>query len=173
MFKAFRTSCVLTLCCFSFVACANMPGATGQAGVCRVFGTQKQLIGAVAGGATGAAVGQAVGRNTTSTLIGAASGVLLGGLVGTMLDQRDCEIAQAALRQQAETAPTNSRVANWKNTQTNNSGFFQIAPPYRNPKTGQICRQFKSTIKKGGGSVSESTEPGVTCRTPEGDWVVQ
>jgi surface antigen len=171
--KDFRTSCLLTLFCFSLVACASGTGTTNQAGGCRVFGTQKQIVGAVAGGAAGALIGQAIGNNTASTLIGAAGGALLGGLFGTMLDQRDCEIAQAALVQQAETAKANVPVANWENEQTNNSGFFQMAPPYKNSKTGQICRQFKSTVKMGDGSVSESTQPGMTCRTPEGDWVVQ
>jgi surface antigen len=168
--------CVVALVAPMLAGCAP-PGSGPQAAAdatCRVFGGQNQVVGAAAGTLLGAALGAALGGGKGAA-IGAGSGLVAGGLFGSAIDHRDCEIAQAALRQSlaesmASNANTNSQVT-WRDPATNNSGLFNVQPAHTDPQSGRICRAYNSTITKSDGTTSQGT--GTTCRDANGDWQVQ
>ncbi len=145
----------------------NSPSAQMEAS-CRVFGSKNQVGGAVLGTLLGAGLGALAG-GSKGAMIGAGAGLVGGGLIGTAMDHRDCEIAQAALKQSLMN-PNSPSTVPWTSP-TNNSGLFNLQAPKTNPKTGQICREYTSTVNKSDGTSEQGT--GVTCRNSNGDWDIQ
>lgn len=136
----------------------------GQYGQKQGFGT---LIGAGLGGLVGSKIGGGRGQ-----LAAVAAGALLGGLmgneIGASLDRADMAYqsrAQGAALNGADWAP----VA-WSNPDSGNYGEVTPTRTLRNGRTGQVCREYRTTVTIGG-RVEEGY--GTACRDGAGDWRIQ
>ena len=127
----------------------------------------KALIGVVGGGAAGAGLGAVLSHNKgQGALIGGLAGALVGGVVGSSMDQRDCQQAQAALRQ-AAIAQTGQQVT-WVDPPTGNHGTFTPVNDPAPNANGQMCRQYKRDMVIGGRQTGGDV--GVVCQSPNGDY---
>ncbi len=172
--KKWVSLAILAVGCNLLVGCANRQYATPEEAVhnaCSSFGPKALsgvLIGGLAGAAGGAAIGAGAGGGQNAAygaLAGLAAGLIVGAIVGNMTDKRDCEQAQAAL-QRLTTAPVGTRVA-WNSA----SGSYGAFTPVTDAKTvnDRLCREVRADyyIKN---HQAVTGEPGLICRTPEGDW---
>lgn len=165
------SSCILLL-----NGCANHPGDAGAnaAASCRVFGSQKQTTGAILGALVGGGLAAvASGGKAAPTAIFGLLGLLAGGAIGKGMDNRDCEIAQAALKANLSSAVPSPQVQ-WSNPQTNTAGLFNVETPYTDGPSGRICRHYSSLVRvqRADGSVASAEGEGTTCRDPDGDWKI-
>src|SRR5512137_2410498 len=85
----------------------------------------KTTIGAVGGGTLGGLIAAAAGGNPAAIAASVVGGILVGGLVGNLLDERDKRLAAAAEQKALETAPTGVPVT-WQNPDTGHSGTVVI-----------------------------------------------
>jgi surface antigen len=138
---------------------------------CSAFGPKAlsgTLIGGVAGAAGGAAIGAAAGGGREAAigaLAGLTVGLIAGAIAGSTADKKDCQQAQIAL-QQMNTAATGSRIS-WNSA----SGSYGAFTPVNEPTkiNGHVCREIRSDyyLKNHQPVLGE---PGMVCRTAEGDW---
>jgi hypothetical protein len=96
------------------------------------------------GGGLGALLGQAIGHNTQGTLIGLASGAVLGALVGNAQDQ-----SYSAARSAADTG---KRVVYYDD----HGGAVEAAPMGMNQSTN--CRKVQKKVWSNGQVVSDTIE---------------
>jgi len=155
-------------------SCANRQYATPEEAAehaCSALGPKAlsgALVGGLAGAAGGAAIGAAAGGGRNAgygALAGLVTGLLVGAIAGHTADHRDCEAAQAAI-QQAGMASVGTRIA-WNSA----SGSYGSIMPVSEAQTvnGRVCREIRSDyyIKNHEPVVGE---PGLVCRTSNGDW---
>jgi surface antigen len=115
-------------------------------GCATVQSNPKTTIGAVGGGALGGLIAGAAGGNPATIAASTIGGILLGGVVGNLLDQRDKRLADEAAQKALETAPTGRSVA-WRNPDNEHSGTVTPVRTYQ-------------------------TAGGTYCREPDGSWRV-
>lgn len=141
---------------FSLAACANSD-----------YG-QKQIGGAIIGGALGGLVGSKIGSGKgqlAATAIGTLLGALVGSEAGKSLDRAD-KLYAASTSQSALESNRSGQVSQWSNPDTGNSGSVTPTRTYRS-KSGQVCREFQQTIIVGG---REENGFGTACREADGSW---
>lgn len=124
----------------------------------------RDVIGAILGGAIGAAAGSQIGKGDgrkLATVGGAIIGVLVGGNLGRAMDQVD----QNCVGQVLERTPTGRTVV-WKNPDQN--GQYKVTPTrtYQN-RAGTYCREYQTQVVIGG---KLENAWGVACRQPDGTW---
>jgi surface antigen len=129
----------------------------------------KQMIGAGSGAILGGVVGSKVGKGSGQLVgvgVGTLLGLMVGNSIGKSLDQADMMYAQRA-EQQAYRAPIGQQVA-WNNPQSGNSGTIT---PVRDGKSsdGRYCREYKQTIYIDG---QAQTAVGTACKNTDGTWQV-
>lgn len=133
----------------------------GSTGMKQGAGT---LLGAGLGGLVGSKVGGGRGQ-----LAAVAAGALLGGFmgneVGASLDRAD----QMYLQRAQNTALHNAdwQPVAWSNPDSGNSGTVTPTRTMQNTNTGQVCREYRTSVNIGG-KVEEGY--GTACRTADGDW---
>ena len=151
-----------------FAAVAALMGVV-MLGGCVTNGTgTKQgagtLIGAGLGGLVGSKVGQGRGQ-----LAAVAAGALLGGFfgneVGASLDRADQLYAQRAQTQALGNADW--QPVSWSNPDSGNHGTVTPTRTIQHSGTGQICREYQTTVTIGG---REQQGYGTACQTADGDW---
>jgi surface antigen len=127
----------------------------------------KTSIGAIGGGALGGLIAAAAGGNATTIAASAVGGMLLGGLVGNLLDERDKRLAAEAAQRALETAPTGNPVS-WKNP---DSGHYGTVTPMKTYQTagGSYCREYQTTVIIDG---KQERGHGTACRQPDGSWKI-
>lgn len=161
-------------------SCAQNYGSLQQAASssCSALGP-RALSGALIGGASGAALGASLGAlaghgNRNDAMIGALAGLLvgsaIGGVEGKRLDERDCGAAQLAL-QKVGNQPSGA-VVGWKDTSTGNHGAYRVVSDKYTASSGEICRRIQANYYMHGHKPVDG-DPGVICRTPQGNWVRQ
>ncbi len=127
----------------------------------------KTSIGAIGGGALGGLIAAAAGGNAATIAASAVGGMLLGGLVGNLLDERDKRLAAEAAQRALETAPTGNPVS-WKNP---DSGHYGTVTPMMTYQTagGSYCREYQTTVIIDG---KQERGHGTACRQPDGSWKI-
>lgn len=124
----------------------------------------RDVIGAVLGGAVGAAAGSQIGKGdgrTLATVGGAIIGVLVGGNIGRAMDQVD----QNCVGQVLERAPTGKPVV-WNNPDGN--GEYRVTPTRTyQTRSGTYCREYRTTIMIDGRAEKAY---GTACRQADGTW---
>ncbi len=147
-----------------------------EAASCRALGPRAlsgTLIGAAGGAAVGAGIASGVSNgNKRDTAVGALVGLLVGGAVGALegkrLDARDCAAAQLALQKVGNESP--GQVVRWSDPSTGNHGaYVAVAAHFRN-SGGRICRRIQASYYMHGHSPVKG-DPGIICRTTQGNWV--
>jgi surface antigen len=128
----------------------------------------KQQAGTVAGAALGGILGSQVGagKGRTAAIIGGAVlGALAGSEIGRQMDENDELKAQQTL----ETAPT-GQTTTWRNPDTGAEFAMTPTKTYKEPRTGQYCREYQTEVVVGG-----KTEHayGTACRQPDGSWKIR
>jgi surface antigen len=127
---------------------------------------QGTLIGAASGAILGAQVGGGRGQ-LVGVAIGTLAGALLGQDIGRTLDKAD----QIAMRQSAqyalEYAPTNTSTQ-WRNPDTGNAGTVTPVETYQS-RSGEYCREYRQTVWVGG---EKQQAYGTACRQPDGSWKI-
>lgn len=99
-----------------------------------------------------------------ATIISSMNGGLIGGAVGSGLDERDRRAALEAEYRALEYTPSGQRVT-WRGERSGASGEVAAAQPYR--VGSQDCRQYTHTVYSRGGQKSAR---GTACRNPNGSW---
>lgn len=124
--------------------------------------TTKAGKGAGAGIVGGALAGQAIGHNTEGTLVGMALGGLLGYAVGNEMDKYDRQQVNTTY----ETVP-DQQTTTWTNPNTKRHYSATPQRTYRDPATGQDCREVKIL-----GYVDGRPEEIIStaCRDTQGQW---
>ena len=129
--------------------------------------TMGTLLGAGLGGFAGSKVGGGKGQ-----LAATAAGVLLGGLMGNSVGQSLDRADQAYLsraQDQALEAPVGQTIS-WSNPDSGNHGTITPVRTVQNTNTGQLCREYQTSVTIGG-RVEQGY--GTACRTADGDWRIQ
>lgn len=92
-------------------------------------------------------------------------GILIGGMVGNLLDQRDKQMAAEAAHRAMESTPTGKSVA-WQNPDSGHSGTVTPTRTYQTAN-GTYCRDYQTTVV-----IDDKNEraTGTACRQPDGSW---
>src|SRR5215475_11316654 len=127
----------------------------------------KTSIGAFGGAAFGGLIAAAAGGGGAAIAGAVIGGALLGGAAGTLLDQRDRQLAAQAQQRALEATPTGTPVA-WTNPDSGHQGT--VTPVRTFQADGRYCREFQSEVIIGG---KPERGFGTACRMPDGSWQIQ
>ncbi len=144
---------ILTL---SLAACANSN-----------YG-QKQVGGAILGGALGGLAGAQIGSGKgklAATAIGTLLGALAGSEAGKSLDRADKLYAERA-SQSALESNRSGQSSQWANPDSGHSGSVTPTRTYRSA-SGRYCREYQQTVVIDG---REQNSYGTACREADGSW---
>lgn len=127
----------------------------------------RDVLGALIGGAGGAALGTTVGRGdgrTAAIVGGAILGVLVGGGIGRSMDNVD----QNCIGQALEHAPDGRPIV-WQNP-TGNAQYQVVPTRTVQVADGRYCREYTTTAV-----IAAKTQQvyGRACRQPDGSWEIQ
>ena len=126
----------------------------------------RDVLGAVLGGAAGAAVGSTVDKHDgrkAAIVGGAIIGVLVGGAIGRYMDSVD----QNCIGQALEHVPDGETIV-WRNP--NNGGDYQVTPAETYQRAdGRYCREYVTEVLIGD---RREQAYGTACRQPDGSWKV-
>ncbi|PCK00383.1 MAG: hypothetical protein COA45_00965 [Zetaproteobacteria bacterium] len=129
----------------------------------------KQLIGAGSGALIGGILGSKVGGGS-GQLWATGAGVLLGALVGSeigkSLDKADRQYMSQATYD-VQSAPVGETIS-WNNPESGNSGDV-VATKDGYSASGKYCREYQQTIYVGG---REESAYGTACQKPDGSWEI-
>ncbi len=129
----------------------------------------KQLIGAGSGAVLGGLLGSKVGNGSGqlwATGAGAIVGALVGSEIGKSLDKVDrMEMSNAVA--EAQTAPIGEPIS-WNNPESGNYGEV-VATKDGYSASGSYCREFQQTVYIGG---KEEAAYGTACQQPDGSWQI-
>lgn len=98
------------------------------------------------------------------TIIAEMDGGLIGGAIGSKLDEADRRTALQAEYRALEYTPAGDAV-DWRGAGAGVSGSVVAAQPYR--VGSQDCRQYSQTVSLNG---QKQTARGTACRNPDGSW---
>lgn len=148
----------------ALIVVATLGGCTQQDDGGSGLGT-KTTIGALGGAAGGGLIAAAAGGGGAAIAGGVIVGGLLGGAMGSYLDNQDKKTANETANKALESSPT-GQTSTWKNPDNGNSGTVTPTKTFKNAQ-GQDCREFQQTITVGG-----KTEQGygTACRDAQGNW---
>ncbi len=127
----------------------------------------KTTIGAVGGGTLGGLIAAAAHGSPAAIAASVVGGMLVGGLVGNLLDERDKKLAGEAANRALETAPSGQSVA-WKNPDSGHSGTVTPTRTYQTTG-GTYCREYQTTVTIDG---KDERAYGTACRQPDGSWKI-
>jgi surface antigen len=127
----------------------------------------KTTIGAAGGATVGGLIAAAAGGNPAAIAASVIGGILIGGLVGNLLDERDKRMAAEAAHRAMESAPTGQSVA-WQNPDSGHSGTVTPTRTYQTA-AGNYCRDYQAAVVIDG---KQERATGTACRQPDGSWRV-
>jgi surface antigen len=136
-------------------------------GCATIEANPKTTIGAVGGGTVGGLIAAAAGGNPAAIAASVIGGILIGGLVGNLLDERDKRMAAEAAHRAMESAPTGQSVA-WQNPDSGHSGTVTPTRTYQTA-AGNYCRDYQAAVVIDG---KQERATGTACRQPDGSWRV-
>lgn len=134
-------------------------------GCATIEANPKTTIGAVGGGTVGGLIAAAAGGNPAAIAASVIGGILVGGLVGNLLDERDKRLAAEAAHRAMESTPTGKPVA-WQNPDSGHSGTVTPTRTYQTAD-GTYCREYQTTVLIDG---KQERATGTACRQPDGNW---
>lgn len=123
------------------------------------MGTGSQQTLALSGDA-----GKPTNAAVAATIIAAMDGGLVGGSIGTGLDDGERRSGLEAEYRALEYTPSGQKVT-WKSSRSSRFGEVVAAQPYR--VGSQDCRQYNHTVFAGGPA---QTARGTACRNADGSW---
>jgi surface antigen len=126
----------------------------------------RDAIGTLLGAATGGLLGSQIGDGTgqmAAVGAGVFLGAILGGSIGRQMDQVD----QSCVGQVLEYAPDNQAVA-WQNPNTD-AYYTTTATNTYEQTGGRYCREYQTTSTVGG---RVQNMYGTACRQPDGAWEI-
>jgi surface antigen len=126
----------------------------------------RDAIGTLLGAATGRLLGSQIGDGTgqmAAVGAGVFLGAILGGSIGRQMDQVD----QSCVGQVLEYAPDNQAVA-WQNPNTD-AYYTTTATNTYEQTDGRYCREYQTTATVGG---RVQNMYGTACRQPDGAWEI-
>lgn len=131
----------------------------------RAIECNREVIGAVLGGAAGAVIGSRIGERDErfiTTVGGAVIGAVVGGAIGKSMDDAD----QACAAQALEYANFKQSVR-WQNKAK--GAWYTMTPVGLVPTDGkgQECRRYSMLTEAGR---QKQTTQGTACRQPDGSW---
>jgi surface antigen len=126
----------------------------------------KTTIGAAGGATVGGLIAAAAGGNPAAIAASVIGGLLVGGLVGNLLDERDKRLQAEAAQRAFETAPSGQSVA-WKNPDSGHSGT--VTPTKTVQAPSGYCRDYQATVEIEG---KQEKATGRACRQPNGTWQI-
>lgn len=130
----------------------------------------KESGGTLIGGATGAVLGAQVGHGT-GRLVGVAVGTLAGALIGQEIGKSLDRADRIEMERTAQYSLEHSRTdetRTWRNPDSGNAGSITPRRTYRTAE-GQHCREYQQTVIIGG---REQEAYGTACRQPDGSWKI-
>lgn len=127
----------------------------------------KTAIGAAGGGTLGGLIAAAAGGSPTAIAASVIGGILVGGVVGNLLDERDKRLAAEAGQRALETAPSGHAVA-WANPDSGHSGTVTPTKTYQTA-SGTYCREYQTTVVIEG---KQDKAHGTACRQADGSWKI-
>lgn len=126
----------------------------------------RDVLGAVLGGAAGATLGSTVDKDdgrTAAVIGGTIIGVLVGGAIGRHLDNVD----QNCIGQALEHVPDGETIV-WRNP--DKGGTYEVTPSQTYQRSdGRYCRDYVTEVLIDD-QVQEAI--GTACRQPDGSWKV-
>jgi len=125
----------------------------------------KTTIGAAGGATVGGLIAAAAGGNPAAIAASVIGGLLVGGLIGNLLDERDKKLQAEAAAKALETAPSGQSVA-WKNPDNGHSGTVTPTKTVQDAN-GSYCRDYKATVEIEG---KQEKATGRACRQADGNW---
>jgi surface antigen len=142
-----------------------LPRAVPPEPEARTIECNREVIGAVLGGAAGAVIGSQIGKGDDrfiTTVGGAVIGAVVGGAIGKSMDDAD----QACAAQALEYANFKQSVR-WQNKA--NGAFYTMTPVGMVPPEGKglECRRYSLLTEARG---RQETGGGVACRQSDGSW---
>ncbi len=129
---------------------------------------QKQLGGAILGGALGGLAGSQIGSGKgqlAATAIGTLLGAMVGSEAGKSLERSD-KLYAARTCQQALEGTRTGQSSQWSNPDTGHSGSVTPTRTYKST-SGRVCRDYQQTVIVGG---REQSAFGTACREADGSW---
>lgn len=150
-----RSTAVVVLVALLATGCATMEA------------NPKTTVGAAGGGLVGGLIAAAAGGNPAAIAASVIGGMLIGGAVGNLLDQRDKQMAAEAAHRAMETAPTGKPVA-WSNPDSGHSGTVTPTKTYQTA-SGTYCREYQTTVLIDG---KQERATGTACRQSDGSWKI-
>ena len=130
----------------------------------------KETGGTLIGGATGAILGAQVGGGRGQLLgvaVGTMAGALIGREIGASLDRAD----RIEMERTAQYSLEHNRIdetSRWRNPDSGNYGTVTQKKTYRTAE-GKYCREYQQTVIIGG---EEHQAYGTACRQPDGSWKI-
>lgn len=134
-------------------------------GCSTVQSNPKTTIGAVGGGALGGLIAGAAGGSAGTIVASTLGGIIVGGVIGKLLDDRDKRLAAEASQNALETAPS-GRSVTWRNPDNEHSGAVTPVKTYQTP-SGTYCREYEQIVTVDG---KREKVYGTACRQPDGSW---
>ena len=125
----------------------------------------KTAIGAAGGGTLGGLIAAAAGGSPAAIAASVIGGILVGGVVGNLLDDRGKRLAAEAAHRAMESTPTGKSVA-WRNPDSGHTGTVTPTRTYQTAK-GNYCRDYQTTVVIEG---KRERANGTACRQPDGSW---
>src|SRR5512143_3642870 len=150
-----RSTAVVVLVAIVATGCATMEA------------NPKTTVGAAGGGLVGGLIAAAAGGNPAAIAASVIGGMLIGVMVGNLLDQRDKQMAAEAAHRAMESTPTGKPVA-WKNPDSGHSGTVTPTKTYQTAN-GTYCREYQTTVLIDG---KQERATGTACRRADGSWRV-
>ncbi len=132
-------------------------------------GGNKQLIGAGSGAIIGGLLGSKLGGGSGqlwATGAGVLLGTLIGSEIGKSLDSADRQYMSQATYD-VQSAPVGETIS-WNNPESGNSGDV-VATKDGYSASGKYCREYQQTIYVGG---REESAYGTACKQPDGSWEI-
>lgn len=127
---------------------------------------QQETAGAILGGILGGVIGHQFGEGrgqTAMTVIGAATGSLIGGRLAR--DRAISDYERRAAYVALESTPS-GEVVPWTDPDQGSSGSYTPLRTWRN-EAGEYCREYQQVVTIGG---QEERAFGTACRQPDGTW---
>jgi surface antigen len=162
LIRLHRPSCHTRSAAFKAVAITVL--IVALFGCASVGDNPKTAIGGLGGAALGGLIAVAAGGGGAAIAASVIGGALLGGLAGSMLDDRDKRMAAESTHRALEATPSGKSVA-WNNPDNGHSGTVTPVRTYQ--ADGAYCREYQQTVTIGG---KQEQSHGTACRQPDGSW---
>ncbi len=125
-----------------------------------------QILGSTVGAVVGAEFGSGSGK-AIMTILGAATGYLIGGEIVEILSRSEQDELNDEIINSLETSPPNQRNV-WRSNE-DNSTVAEIVPGEEFFSNQKVCRNYKKTVIK---NDKKYLTDATACRNQKGNWVL-